>query len=339
MEHCFLPRSIWNNESKFVQHAPDLYTSVVVTRNILTGTSFGPCVLQNTFYDTIAFIALKSSDKRNKAYIFRVDPEAMRSSVLVFSWLRLVQAARNREEQNTEAYLNAGQLYIRTTRDIRPEEELLVWYDQELSHLLGFTDMRGSTSNEFKCVKCNQVFKNEHPFLAHCRFLCTQLRNDTLSCEAYEQKPFEIKRKHRVTDFHNLARDLEHATSITEDDAEMSLRKRKYYDTGFMRARKTVLLEKTNISNDNNITQLNCVQHLTLGTSVSILKPKADNKNQSKREHLEYKSIAPPQSGEVNANFTHSTERKKEINREKRMGEDSGLRSNNPNNATSGYSE
>lgn len=70
----------------------------------------------------------------------QVDPEALRNSALVLSWLRLAQAARNGEEQNTEAFLQAGQLFVRTTRNIRPEEELLVWYDQELSHLLGFTD-------------------------------------------------------------------------------------------------------------------------------------------------------------------------------------------------------
>lgn len=70
----------------------------------------------------------------------------MRNSALVLSWLRLVQAARNGEEQNTEAFLKAGQLYVRTIRDIRQEEELLVWYDQELSHLLGFTDMRRGRS-------------------------------------------------------------------------------------------------------------------------------------------------------------------------------------------------
>ena len=73
----------------------------------------------------------------------------MRNSVLVLSWLRLVQAARNAEEQNTEAFLKAGQLYVRTTRDIQQEEELLVWYDRELSHLLGFTDtIRGSSEGE-----------------------------------------------------------------------------------------------------------------------------------------------------------------------------------------------
>lgn len=72
----------------------------------------------------------------------------MRSSALVLSWLRLVQAACGREEQNTEAFLKGGQLYFRTTRDIRQEEELLVWYDQELSHLLGFTDISTRGQNE-----------------------------------------------------------------------------------------------------------------------------------------------------------------------------------------------
>jgi len=71
----------------------------------------------------------------------QIDPEVMRNTALVLSWLRLVQAARSRDEQNTEAHLEGGQLYVRATRDIGPEEELLVWYDPELSHLLGFTEM------------------------------------------------------------------------------------------------------------------------------------------------------------------------------------------------------
>lgn len=77
----------------------------------------------------------------------------MRNSALVLSLLRLVQAARNREEQNTEAFMKAGQLYVRTIRDIQQDEEMLVWYDQELSHLLGFTYMtRGTNEGEAKTV-------------------------------------------------------------------------------------------------------------------------------------------------------------------------------------------
>ncbi|KAM4607466.1 zinc finger protein 488 [Polymixia lowei] len=324
MDHSFLPRSIWTGDSKFLQHSTDVYTSVAVTRSIPGGTSFGPCVLQNTFYDTIAFIAQKSCDKSTKSYLFRVDPETMRNSSLVLSWLRLVQAARNREEQNTEAYLKAGQLYVRTTRDIRQEEELLVWYDQELSHLLGFTEMatRGPTE-EFKCARCNQVFKNEYPFLAHCRFLCVQVKSDTWSREAYEQKHMEIKRQHRVTDFHNIARDLEHKKSSNNEDAVISSKKRKYEETVYPKGRKSVLLEKTNISNDNNITQLTRDYDQTaLDASASILKLRADR---FKTDHLESKNSAFAEVRETKGSFTHGKERTTEL--ESGTGESSGVHS------------
>lgn len=72
MDHTFLPRSFWAGDNKFLQHPADLCTSVVVTRSVPTGACFGPCALQNTFYDTIAFIAQKSSDRRAKCYVFRV---------------------------------------------------------------------------------------------------------------------------------------------------------------------------------------------------------------------------------------------------------------------------
>ncbi|XP_046886041.1 PR domain zinc finger protein 8 [Hypomesus transpacificus] len=319
MEHSFLPRSLWTSESKFLQHATDLYTSVVVTRDIPAGTSFGPCVLQNTFYDTIAFIALKSCDKINKSYLFRVDPEAMQSSSLVLSWLRLVQAARSREEQNTEAYLKAGQLYVRTTRDIRHEEELLVWYDHELSHLLGFTEMAATEpAAEFRCIKCTQAFKHEYPFLAHCRFLCTQVKNDALSREAYEHKHMEIKRQHRVLDFHNIARDLEHKKSNTpnQEEADISPRKRKQEETVYPRGRKSVLLEKTNISNDSNITQLNRDYHLTAPeSSASGLKLRTDKCqlkiDELKTDHLECKNgtLGALEVGVAKRAFMHEKER------------------------------
>lgn len=85
MDHTFLPRSVWSGDSKFLHHPADLYTSVVVTRGIPAGTCFGPCVLQNTFYDTIAFIAQKSCDKTAKSYVFRVScPAVLQHGHLVF---------------------------------------------------------------------------------------------------------------------------------------------------------------------------------------------------------------------------------------------------------------
>lgn len=57
-------------------------------------------------------------------------------------WMRLVQAAANSKEQNLEAYLENSQLYYRSTRKINKNEELLVWYDEELSSLLGFNEIK-----------------------------------------------------------------------------------------------------------------------------------------------------------------------------------------------------
>lgn len=51
-------------------------------------------------------------------------------------WLRLVQSARDKEEQNLEAYVKNGQLFYRSLRRIAKDEELLVWYGKELTELL-----------------------------------------------------------------------------------------------------------------------------------------------------------------------------------------------------------
>ena len=111
---------------------------------------------------------------------------------------------------------------------------------------------------ELKCAKCNQVFKHEYPYLAHCRFLCAQLKGDAWSHDTCGQKDanklMEIKRQRRVTDFHNIARDLEHNKPSTDEDAETSPNKRKCEESVYPKGRKSVLLETTNIANDHNIT-------------------------------------------------------------------------------------
>uniref|UniRef100_A0A3Q3EA22 Zinc finger protein 488 n=1 Tax=Hippocampus comes TaxID=109280 RepID=A0A3Q3EA22_HIPCM len=229
-----------------------------------------------------------------------------------------LQAARNGEEQNTEAFLKGGQLYVRTTRDVHQEEELLVWYDRELCHLLGFTETcRGS---EFKCIRCEQVFKNEYPFLAHCRFFCPQISSDTWSRDVHDHKHVEVKRQRRVTDFHNIARDLEHKKSDADDDVPYG-NKRKYQETVYFKGRKTVLLEKNNISNDDNITQLDKIQDEAGGdASDSPLKIKADT---TKVDHLGCKNSTFGEETEAKLMITHD----RLMDSESNTGESSGLHS------------
>ncbi|XP_032190593.1 PR domain zinc finger protein 8 isoform X3 [Mustela erminea] len=129
MEDSGIQRGIWDGDAKAVQQClTDIFTSVYTTCDIPENAIFGPCILSHTsLYDSIAFIALKSTDKRTVPYIFRVDTSAANGSSEGLMWLRLVQSARDKEEQNLEAYIKNGQLFYRSLRRIAKDEELLVW--------------------------------------------------------------------------------------------------------------------------------------------------------------------------------------------------------------------
>lgn len=74
MEESSSQKLLWDGDAKAVQQClTDIFTSVYTTCDIPENAIFGPCVLSHTsLYDSIAFIALKSTDKRTAPYIFRV---------------------------------------------------------------------------------------------------------------------------------------------------------------------------------------------------------------------------------------------------------------------------
>ncbi|XP_027524353.1 PR domain zinc finger protein 8 [Corapipo altera] len=247
MEDAGVQRGIWDGDAKTVQQClTDIFTSVYTTCDIPENAIFGPCVLSHTsLYDSIAFIALKSTDKRTVPYIFRVDTSAANGSSEGLMWLRLVQSAREREEQNLEAYIKSGQLFYRSLRRIAKDEELLVWYGKELTELLllgpARAPARTNGSPPFACPECSQRFQFELPFAAHLRFRCPKRLHgpDTgPAAEAAggkdvagkEQEPGKFGKPggppHHPfpgpdggptastkpsTDFHNLARELENS--------------------------------------------------------------------------------------------------------------------------------
>ncbi|XP_036268510.1 PR domain zinc finger protein 8 isoform X1 [Pipistrellus kuhlii] len=179
MEDSGIQRGIWDGDAKAVQQClTDIFTSVYTTCDIPENAIFGPCVLSHTsLYDSIAFIALKSTDKRTVPYIFRVDTSAASGSSEGLMWLRLVQSARDKEEQNLEAYIKNGQLFYRSLRRIAKDEELLVWYGKELTELLLLCPSRphskmNAGSPPYTCLECSQRFQFEFPYVAHLRFRC-----------------------------------------------------------------------------------------------------------------------------------------------------------------------
>ncbi|KAM8808436.1 PR domain zinc finger protein 8 [Eudromia elegans] len=246
MEDAGVQRGIWDGDAKTVQQClTDIFTSVYTTCDIPENAIFGPCVLSHTsLYDSIAFIALKSTDKRTVPYIFRVDTSAANGSSEGLMWLRLVQSAREREEQNLEAYIKSGQLFYRSLRRIAKDEELLVWYGKELTELLLLSPARAPArsngSPPYSCPECSQRFQFELPFAAHLRFRCPKRLHGADTGPAAEAaggkegaakeqeagkycKPSGPLQHHfpadgsaaattkPSTDFHNLARELENS--------------------------------------------------------------------------------------------------------------------------------
>ncbi|XP_032652745.1 PR domain zinc finger protein 8 [Chelonoidis abingdonii] len=250
MAETGVQRGIWDGDAKAVQQClTDIFTSVYTTCDIPENAIFGPCVLSHTsLYDSIAFIALKSTDKRTVPYIFRVDTSAANGSSEGLMWLRLVQSARDKEEQNLEAYIKNGQLFYRSLRRIAKDEELLVWYGKELTELLLLSTARSHSkmngSPPHTCLECSQRFQFEFPYAAHLRFRCPKRLPSSEPSPAEEPrgkdsakepaaslgpgtnkycKPGGPLRGHYSspgqdsgnakpsTDFHNLARELENS--------------------------------------------------------------------------------------------------------------------------------
>ncbi|GCB69483.1 hypothetical protein scyTo_0012433 [Scyliorhinus torazame] len=239
MEDPNIHKVFWESDaSRAVQQClTNIFTSVYTTCDIPENAIFGPCILSHTsLYDSIAFIALKSADKRTVPYIFRVDTSAANSSSEGLMWLRLVQSARDKEEQNLEAYVKNGQLFYRSLRRIDKDEELLVWYGKELLELLLLSNVRAQAkmngSSPYTCLDCSQRFQCEYPFLAHLRFRCQKRLGCIVSDEngkisgdrnyqiavgssvkfsrSERQSAFSnVENTKTTTDFHNLARDME----------------------------------------------------------------------------------------------------------------------------------
>lgn len=78
----------------------------------------------------------------------QVDTSAANSTSEGLMWLRLVQSARDKEEQNLEAYVKNGQLFYRSLRRIEKDEELLVWYGKDLIDLLLLSSSRAPAKSK-----------------------------------------------------------------------------------------------------------------------------------------------------------------------------------------------
>lgn len=99
----------------------------------------------------------------------QVDTSAANGSSEGLMWLRLVQSAREREEQNLEAYIKSGQLFYRSLRRIAKDEELLVWYGKELTELLLLSPARAPARSNGGCPARPPRAPFPRPRVTRCR--------------------------------------------------------------------------------------------------------------------------------------------------------------------------
>ncbi|XP_041915820.1 PR domain zinc finger protein 8 [Alosa sapidissima] len=204
----------------------DMLTSVFTKTDIPVNTVFGPCDLNHSsLYDSIAFIALKCSDRRTTPYMLKVDMSSASSESPYC--LQLVQSARDAEEQNLEAYVKDGQLFFRALRTIQQDSELLAWYKKDLSQLLSLISTESKGVPPYMCPFCKQGFQFEFPLLAHQRFLCKE-RFLSLTSDRVSKESLHSKGDKPATDFHNLARDLENGRAPSNKMEKGGHTKRKH---------------------------------------------------------------------------------------------------------------
>ncbi|MGH0170152.1 UNVERIFIED_CONTAM: hypothetical protein FKN15_058296 [Acipenser sinensis] len=322
MEESSSQKVVWGGEAKAIQQClTDIFTSVYTTCDIPENAIFGPCVLSHTsLYDSIAFIALKSTDKRTAPYIFRVDTSAANGTSEGLMWLRLVQSSRDKEEQNLEAYVKNKQLFYRSLRRIEKDEELLVWYGKDLLELLLLSSSKAKMkgSPPYSCQDCNQRFQFEFPFLAHLRFRCTKRLQGSLS-QVENVKEISDRLNHNLmrsspklgrsevysnsqegkptTDFHNLARDLEnHRSPKSDQEAEITSEdsnKRKYSELAESR---NANLQRSLASKEDLVCPLQQLRggYIDLEKNRKIFSPTSSEPRESKRSAFtEVKKTSP----------------------------------------------
>ncbi|KAK3097739.1 hypothetical protein FSP39_012661 [Pinctada imbricata] len=91
-------------------------------------------------------------------------------------WLRYIQAARDRHEQNVE-FLRAddGRIILQTIRKIKMGDHLCAWFSDPLARemdipILTLQNIQGSQC--YLCGDCNQTYKFPNPLKSHIKYFC-----------------------------------------------------------------------------------------------------------------------------------------------------------------------
>ncbi|GAB6029776.1 PR domain containing 8 [Chamberlinius hualienensis] len=160
----------------------DSGVNVVTIQDIDYDKLLGPLPTVAHVMDTMVMISLRCSEVRSVVQQLKVAPKKNEiepigalSGSRYFHWLFYIQSARNESEQNLEVVTKHGQLYYRTTRDIKEGEELLVWYSKELIDAFqvpDVTEFYDKVERRYICHYCHDTFVYPNPLKVHLMYRC-----------------------------------------------------------------------------------------------------------------------------------------------------------------------
>ncbi|XP_058493247.1 PR domain zinc finger protein 14 [Solea solea] len=143
------------------------------------------------------------------------------------NWMSLVKCARFPEEQNLIAVQVQGQIFYETCKEVRPGQELLVWYGDCYLQFLGIPltlkDSRGDSSADlptedsgegFKCDRCGKVFAYKYYRDKHLKYTrCVDQGDRKFPCHLCSRS-FEKRDRLRIHILHVHEKHRPHKCSV-----------------------------------------------------------------------------------------------------------------------------
>ncbi|XP_062861768.1 histone-lysine N-methyltransferase PRDM9-like [Trichomycterus rosablanca] len=110
------------------------------------------------------------------------------------NWMRFVNCAPNEKEQNLVPFQYQGAIYLRCCRPINPEQELLVWYEEEVVKRATFENLwkkkcaakekKGALIQVFSCSLCPVSYTSQNYLHKHIK----RCHNDEYTQELIAEK-------------------------------------------------------------------------------------------------------------------------------------------------------